>query len=239
MNEPADFAFASALAARFTAERARLERAARAAGRDPNDVRLLAVSKKHPASTIRAAYALGQRDFGENYVQELVEKAEALRDLSELRWHLIGHLQSNKAKSVAPFVHSVQSVSSVALVTELGKRVRTRRPTELGPLDVLIEVNVGDEASKSGCCIELTREVADAIDAEEGLRLRGLMTIPPANDDASASRPFFDILHRLRNELGGAARLPELSMGMSHDADIAIAAGATCVRIGTALFGSR
>lgn len=239
MNDPAAFASTSALAARFAEQRARLERAARAAGRAPESVRLLAVSKKHPAETIRAAYAIGQRDFGENYVQELVEKAEALRDLRDLRWHLIGHLQSNKAKSVAPFVHSVQSVGSVALVSELGKRVRTRRAVELGALDVLVEVNVGDESSKSGCSIASAREIVDAIDAEEGLRLRGLMTIPPAVDDASGSRPFFDELARLRDELGGAARLPELSMGMSHDADIAIAAGATCVRIGTALFGAR
>jgi len=228
-----------ALRARFNHETERIARAALAVGRDPASVRLLAVSKFQPIEAIRAAYAWGQRDFGENYVQELVGKAETLVDLPELRWHLIGHLQSNKAKTVVGLVESIQTVSSVKLARELGARVRERRAPDQGPLGVFIELDLAGEANKSGAPPELLTELLGAIEQEAGLALRGLMTIPPACENPQEARPYFERLAALRDAHGGIARLPELSMGMSHDAEQAILAGATWVRIGTALFGSR
>lgn len=224
------------MAQRFAEQRARIERAARDAGRDPASVRLIAVSKTHPAAALRVAYELGQRDFGENYVQELLTKAEALADLPDLRFHLIGHLQRNKARLVAGLVSAVHTVDSVRLAQELGKRAAGR---PAGPLPVLVEVNVGGEQAKSGCSSEELASLLAAIDAEPALQLRGLMTVPPYTEDAADSRPFFEQLRSLRDRHGGSERLPELSMGMSHDAEVAIAAGATWVRIGTALFGPR
>lgn len=224
------------IAARLAEVRARIERAARAAGRDASGVRLLAVSKTKPAQAIREAYAAGQRDFGENYVQELADKAAELADLAELRWHMIGHLQRNKAKVVAKLATAVHTVDSVRLADELGKRAAE---AGRGRLTVLVEVNVGGEAQKSGCAPDQLEGVLAAIERAPSLVLSGLMTVPPHTDDPAGARPFFDQLVALRDAHGGAARLPELSMGMTHDLEQAVAAGATWVRVGTAIFGER
>lgn len=209
----------------------RIARAAEATKRDPSSIRLVAVSKTKPVEAIREAYEAGQRDFGENYAQELAEKAAALADLRGIRWHFIGHLQSNKAKLVAPIAHLVHTVHSASLAKELGKRVPR------GPLDVLVEVNVGGEEQKHGVApAELSALVA-AIEAEPNVRLRGLMTMPP--HDLDRARRAFQDLVKLREENGGATRLPELSMGMSDDLEVAIECGATLVRVGTAIFGAR
>jgi pyridoxal phosphate enzyme (YggS family) len=217
--------------------RARIEAAARAAGREPTQVKLVAVSKTHPAEAVREAYAAGQRDFGENYVQELVQKAEALRDLSDLRWHLIGHLQRNKAKLVAPLVSLVHTVDSVELGRELAKRRAGAGKSERLP--VLVEVSIAGEEQKHGLAPTQLPELLDALEQLPELALRGLMCVPPLTEDAALSRPHFDALVRLRDQHGGVARLPELSMGMTHDLEHAVAAGATLVRVGTAIFGSR
>lgn len=228
--------------------RQRIQNAARAAGRAVNEIGLIAVSKFQPVSAIREAYAAGQRDFGENYVQELCEKAEELRDLAELRWHLIGHLQRNKVKKVAPLVTAIHSVDSSELAAELGKRVaaaeaeaerRARLGDDRARLDVLVEVSIAGEAQKSGAAPEEVARIIEVIEREPALRLRGLMCVPPLSEHAEAARPHFEALVRLRETLGGRARLPELSMGMTADLEVAVATGATWVRIGTAIFGQR
>lgn len=227
----------------LNAQRNRLERAAVAAGRRADEVTLIAVSKRQDASAIAAAYLAGQRDFGENYVQELLHKAQRLSHLDDIRWHLIGHLQSNKAKYVTGVVHTVHAVDSSKLAAELSRRWEQRR--ELGgddqgdPLPVLIEVNVSGEPSKSGCSPQEVEALCDAVSLLPGLQLSGLMTMPPATEDPEGARPYFEQLVELRARLGGPARLRELSIGMSHDAEVAIACGATMVRIGTAIFGPR
>ena len=210
--------------------RARIAKAEVAAGRAPGSVRLVAVSKTKPSSAIREAYAAGQRDFGENYAQELAEKAVALADLADLRWHFIGHLQSNKAKLVAPVAHLVHAVDSASVASALAKRAPSR-------LRVLVEVNVAGEAEKHGVPPSAVGPLLTAIEAEPNLELAGFMTMPPHDLDAT-KRAFADLV-ALRDQHGGAARLPELSMGMSDDLELAIAAGATMVRIGTAIFGAR
>ncbi|HET9930392.1 MAG TPA: YggS family pyridoxal phosphate-dependent enzyme [Polyangiaceae bacterium] len=226
--------------------RARIREATLAAGREANEVELIAVSKLQPSAAIREAYAAGQRDFGENYVQELCEKAAELRDLSEIRWHLIGHLQRNKAKKIAPLITAIHSVDSVELVLELGKRVaaaeaerRALLGAERARLDVLVEVSIAREAQKSGAAPEDVAKVIEAIEREPSLRLRGLMCVPPMSEQPEDARPHFEALVRLRDTLGGRAHLPELSMGMTADLEVAIAAGATSVRVGTAIFGQR
>ena len=223
------------VAENLAAVRARVDRAARDSGRDPGGVRLVAVSKTKPVEAIREAYAAGQRDFGENYVQELQEKAAALGDLPDLRWHMIGHLQRNKAKVVAKLASCLHTLDSVRLAEELGKRAAEARRE----LDVLVEVNVGGEAQKSGCAPEELALVLAAAEAAPRLVLAGLMTVPPHTEDPAGARPFFDRLVALRDAHGGSARLPELSMGMTHDLEHAVAAGATWVRVGTAIFGER
>jgi hypothetical protein len=225
----------SDVADRLTQVRARIERAAVAAGRAPTDVRLVAVSKGHDASVVREAYAAGQRAFGESYAQELARKAEALADLKELEWHFVGHLQTNKAKYVARVAHVVHAVDSAAVARELGRRVAA---AGRGPLPVLIEVNVSGEAQKAGARPSEIAEVAAAVSAEPALALRGLMTMPPFGDPEAARR-VFEALASLRNLHGGPAALPELSMGMTDDLEIGVAAGATLVRVGTAIFGPR
>jgi pyridoxal phosphate enzyme (YggS family) len=211
-----------------------IEAAARASGRDASSIRLVAVSKTHPASAIREAYAAGQRDFGENYVQELVQKAEELADLPELRWHLIGHLQRNKVKLVASLVSLLHTVDSLELARELAKRAPSARR-----LEVLVEVSIAGEEQKHGVAAEELGALLDGIEACPELSLRGLMCVPPFTADPSDSRPHFERLRQLRDRYGGAQRLPELSMGMSHDLPHAVAAGATLVRVGTAIFGAR
>jgi pyridoxal phosphate enzyme (YggS family) len=212
----------------------RIARAAGAVGREPTSVRLVAVSKTKPASAIREAYAAGQRDFGENYAQELVEKAAELADLVDLRWHFIGHLQSNKARLVVGCLSMLHTIDSAALAREVGKRIakagRERLP-------VLVEVNVGGEPQKHGTTPADLSAVLAAVDAEPALHLRGLMTIPPP--ELEDARRAFEALRSLQRQYGGSERLPELSMGMSHDLEVAVACGATLVRVGTAIFGER
>jgi pyridoxal phosphate enzyme (YggS family) len=233
------------IAHRLAHVRERLTGAARDAGRRPEEIRIVAVSKRKPVEDIRAAYAEGLRDFGENYVQELQAKADALADLPGLRLHMIGHLQRNKARHVVRCASAVQTIDSVQLAREVGKRAadhpiaETRRFGPDARLVVLVEVNVGGEAQKSGCDPAALEEVLGAIDEQPALALRGLMTVPPHTEDPARARPFFDQLVQLREAHGGAVRLPELSMGMTHDLEHAVAAGATMVRIGTAIFGPR
>jgi pyridoxal phosphate enzyme (YggS family) len=214
--------------------RDRIVRAAKAVGRDPESVRLIAVSKTKPSAAIREAYAAGQRDFGENYAQELVQKAEELADLTELRWHFMGHLQSNKARFVVKVAYMVHTIEGAPLARELGKRT-AKEGRE--PLPVLVEVNVGGEPQKHGATAVDLKDVLASVDAEPSLVLRGLMTMPP--NDLEAARRAFEALSSLRALHGGVKRLPELSMGMSDDLEIAVACGATLVRVGTAIFGGR
>lgn len=223
------------IAEKLAETRARVAAAARAAGREPRTVALLAVSKTHPASAIREAYAAGQRDFGESYAQELRDKAEELADLGDLRWHFIGHLQTNKAKYVARVAHAVHSVDDAGLARELAKRVASYGRA---PLRVLVEVNAGIEAQKAGVAAESLPALLDVVRSLPELELRGLMTMPPFGD-LEVARRVFDRLVSLREGLGGAGALPELSMGMSDDLEVAVAAGSTIVRVGTAIFGAR
>jgi pyridoxal phosphate enzyme (YggS family) len=223
------------VATRLGEVRARIERAAHACGRDATSVKLVAVSKTKAPDAVREAYAAGQRAFGENYAQELAAKAEALADLADVEWHFIGHLQTNKARVVAKHAHAVHTVDTSVLARELGKRVAREGR---GPLPVLIEVNVGGESQKAGAAPSEIAEVAASVRAEASLALRGLMTMPPPGDTAVARR-VFETLVLLRNLHGGAAALPELSMGMSDDLEVAVACGATLVRVGTAVFGAR
>ena len=214
--------------------RERIVRAASAVGREPADVRLIAVSKTKPGAAIREAYAAGQRDFGENYAQELVQKAEELVDLTELRWHFIGRLQTNKARFVVRAAHMVHTVDGPSLARELGKRAAKE---DRERLPVLVEVNVGGEPQKHGASAIDLKDVLASVDAEPSLVLRGLMTMPP--NELEAARRAFEALRSLRALHGGPKRLPELSMGMSDDLEIAVACGATLVRVGTAIFGGR
>ena len=194
----------------------------------PAGITLVAVSKTQPPEAIREAYAAGQRDFGENYAQEWRAKADALADLTELRWHFIGGLQTNKVKYLAGRVHAVHTVDRPELARELSKRCEARAAR----LKVFLEVNVAGEASKEGCAPAEVPALAAAVRALPALDLAGLMCIPPAEGDP---RPHFQLLRRLRDELG----LAELSMGMSGDWQAAVEEGSTLVRIGTAIFGAR
>ena len=221
------------IAERLAAVRARIAEATTRAGRPDGSVRLLAVSKTKSEARIREAYAAGQRDFGENYAQELATKATALADLKGVRWHMIGPLQRNKAKLVVPVAKVVHTVDRVELAEELSKRAAGTGKTP----QVLLEVNVAGEASKAGCTPEGAVGLAALVRGLPHLDLVGLMTIPPDTDDRELARPFFRRLRELRDALGGG--LSELSMGMSHDFEIAIEEGATIVRVGTAIFGAR
>lgn len=214
---------------------ARIERASHDCGRDPAEVKLIAVSKGMGPECVRQAYAAGQRAFGENYAQELVAKAEALADLVDLQWHFIGHLQSNKARVVVRYAHFVHTVDSVPLARELGRRAIKERDSTL---PVLIEVNIGGEPQKAGATPGDIAEVMAAIRSESALELRGLMSVPPAQGP-DAARRIFEVLRTLRNLHGGPQALPDLSMGMSDDLEDAIERGATFVRVGTAIFGPR
>jgi pyridoxal phosphate enzyme (YggS family) len=226
--------------------RERIERAAKKAARPPESVRLLAVSKLQPASAIREAHRLGQRDFGENYVQELLAKADSLTDLALVRWYLVGHLQRNKAKKVAAVATGVHSVDSMELAEELGKRsaaLAEERAQRLGAervrLEIVVEVSIAGELQKSGVAPAELGRVLDAVERQPALSLRGLMCVPPLSADPEVARPYFERLAELRRAHGGEARLPELSMGMTADLECAIESGATWVRVGTAIFGAR
>ncbi len=207
--------------------RSRIANAAAKAGRDPAAITLIAVTKIFPARAIRDAYEIGLRDFGENYVQEFEGKAPEVADLAEARFHLIGHLQSNKARKASELFHTVQTVDSAKLA---------RRLHEAGKaLDVMLEVKLSEEENKSGAAPEELPALIEAVRSCGNLRLLGLMTMPPWSDDPEPSRPYF---RRLR-QLAEQHALQALSMGMSHDLETAIEEGATHVRVGTALFGKR
>lgn len=215
------------LAERLAAVRERIQRAAERAHRNPSEILLLAVTKIFPASTILEAYDLGLREFGENYVQEFEGKAPAVSQLEGARFHLIGHLQSNKSKKAVELFQAIQTVDSPKLARRLNESAR--------PLDVMIEVKLSQEEAKEGADPAEVPAIVDAIRGCPNLRLLGLMTMPPWSEDAEASRPYF---RRLR-ELADGHGLRGLSMGMSHDLETAIEEGSTCVRVGTALFGKR
>ena len=221
--------------------RERIAAAARRARRDPNEIALMAVTKTFPAERIREAYEAGLRLFGENRVQEFAGKASALRDLRDAEWHMIGHLQTNKAAKAVELFAAVDSVDSLRLAQKLNASAQ-----QLGKnLAVLIEINVGGEAAKSGVAPG-SRELDELLQGAselEHLEFRGLMTIPPFTDDPQHARPYFQNLRQLRDDIA-ARRLPNinmsvLSMGMSHDFEVAIEEGSTCVRLGTAIFGER
>ena len=209
---------------------ARIRASASRAGRRREEITLLAVTKTFPAEAIAESYGLGLRDFGENYVQEF--EAKILPEaLPEARFHLIGHLQANKSNRAAELFDVIQTVDSMRLARRLNDAPRRRAQ----PLEVLIEVKLSGESAKSGVEPEQVGVLADALAALPNLRLTGLMTMPPWSDEPETSRPFFRRLSDLAASLG----LPRLSMGMSHDLEVAIEEGATMVRVGTALFGSR
>lgn len=215
----------------------RIADAAGRAGRNADEVTLVAVSKRHSEASIREAYAAGQRHFGENYAQELRDKAEALADLDGIRWHFIGHLQRNKAKYVVPTGAMVEIVDDLSLVETLDKQA-ARFERRIG---CLVQVNVGEEDQKSGieADAEQIERLLGAVETSAHLALDGLMTIPPWELDAEETRVYFKALKRLQTAHGGPDRLPHLSMGMSHDFEEAVEEGATLVRVGTAIFGQR
>ena len=224
-----------ALAERLHAARERIAQAARSAGRDPRDVRLVAVSKLQPARAIATLAAAGQRDFGESYVQEACSKQAELADLA-LRWHCIGHVQTNKAKHAAGRFQYIHSLDSLKLAQALRRHIPDSRRQR-----VLIQVNMGNEEKKPGVRAEELPVLAEQVAGMPEFELAGLMCLPPFFDDGALARPYFALLRelceRLRARLGLA--LPELSMGMSGDFAEAIAEGATLVRIGTDIFGPR
>ena len=221
--------------------RERIAGAAHRAGRNPNDIALMAVTKTFPPESIREAYTAGLRLFGENRVQEFSGKVEFVRDLRHAEWHMIGHLQTNKAAKAAELFSSVDSVDSLRLAEKLNSAAQ-----EFGKkLRVLIEINIGGEAAKSGVDPHSTdlEELLQAAPTLNHLEFRGLMTVPPFSDDPQLTRPYFRQLCELRDTIA-ARHLPGismgvLSMGMSHDFEIAIEEGSTCVRVGTAIFGER
>ena len=210
----------------------RIRSAAQAAGRDPGQVRLLAVSKTKPAAAIREVYAAGVRDVGENYLQEALAKQLELTDLP-LTWHFIGPIQSNKTRAIAEHFDWVHSVDRL----KIAQRLSEQRPAGLPALNVCVQVNVSGEASKSGCNPDELPALAQAIAALPHLKLRGLMAIPEPTDDPAAQAAAFARVRQLQDSLN--LGLDTLSMGMSHDLEAAIAQGAAWVRIGTALFGAR
>ena len=214
-----------------------MARAAERAGRRAEEITLVAVSKTFSADAIRAAYEAGLRGFGENRVQEFESKQPKLEDLADAVWHLIGHLQSNKARRAVHLFHRVDSIDSLALAQKLDSAAAA----ESKRVPVLIEVHLGGEATKSGVTESDLPALAGGIEKLSHLELRGLMTIPPYCDDPEAARPYFRKLRELRDGISQRLEpeLPALSMGMSHDFEVAIEEGATEIRLGTALFGQR
>jgi PLP dependent protein len=229
------------IAEKVVVVRERVAGAARRAGRGADEVTLMAVSKTMPAERIGEAYAAGQRLFGENRVQEFAGKVGSLRDLTGAQWHMIGHLQSNKASAAVEVFDAIDSVDSVKLAQKLNAAAG-QAGKKLG---VLIEVNVGGEAVKSGVAPESEEleEILAGAEAWDHLEIRGLMTIPPFTDDPEGAREFFRRLRELRDEIArrslAGVGMDVLSMGMSHDFEVAIEEGSTCVRVGTAIFGER
>ena len=221
--------------------RERIAKAAARAGRSVDSITLMGVSKTVETERIRQAYEAGIRVFGENKVQEFGGKAGLLADLTEAQWHLIGHLQSNKVKKAVELFQAVDSVDSLRLAEKLNQAAEQMNKI----LPVLIEVNVGSEENKSGLAPDSSglEELLSGVQSLKNLRVRGLMTIPPFTEDPEGARPYFRQLRELREKIA-ARKLPciemdVLSMGMSHDFEVAIEEGSTCVRVGTAIFGSR
>ena len=218
--------------------RSRIDAAARRAGRDPSDIRLIAVSKTFSADHVRAAWAAGQRDFGENKVQEALQKIGETSDI-EIRWHLIGHLQSNKAKKAAGAFACIQSIDSVELLHKLDAAAAEQGASP----EVLVQLDLAGEDTKFGAGADEARRILEAALAAKAVRAAGLMLIPPWNEDQEQTRPWFVQLRELRDrwlaEGTPRAALRHLSMGMSHDFEAAIEEGATMVRVGTAIFGKR
>jgi pyridoxal phosphate enzyme (YggS family) len=223
---------------RLTAIRDRMAVAARSAGRDPSSVRLIAVSKTFPIDAVREAYQAGQRDFGENRVQEALQKIASSADLL-IRWHLLGHLQTNKARKAAPAFAMIQSVDSVDLLEKLDRAAEESGHTP----ELLIQVDLAGETTKFGVPPTEVPRLFEAAAAARAARVIGLMTLPPVPETPEAARPYFRRLRDLRDEWLAAGvpapMLHELSMGMSGDFEVAIQEGATMVRVGTAIFGSR
>ena len=219
----------------------RIAAAAGRAARNPGEITLMGVSKTFPVERIREAYAAGLRVFGENRVQEFARKADALRDLRDAEWHLIGHLQTNKAAKAVELFNAVDSVDSVRIAERLNASAESAGKT----LSVLIEINVGGEQAKSGVAPDSDEleQILQGAPRWGNLKIRGLMTVPPYTEDPEDSRPYFSQLRQIRDSIA-AVNLPQigmavLSMGMSHDFEVAIEEGATCVRVGTAIFGQR
>lgn len=227
-----------ALQARLDGVRGRLAAAASRAGREPSSIRLIAVSKTFSTDHVRAAASLGQLDFGENKVQEAQLKIAATADLP-LRWHLIGHLQSNKARKAGGLFHTVHSIDSAELLGALENAAQQTGRS----IDALVQVDLAGEATKHGVPPDALLPIFEAAARRTAVRLVGLMLLPPAADDPEQSRPYFrslrELRDRLRNDGVPASALTELSMGMSHDFEVAVEEGATMVRVGTAIFGSR
>lgn len=226
------------VADRLSGIRARIDAAARAAGRHPSSVRLIAVSKTFPIESVREAYAAGQREFGENRVQEALQKIGGSTDL-EIRWHLLGHLQTNKARKAAPAFAMVQSVDSLELLQKLDEAAAGAGATP----ELLIQVDLAGEATKFGVGPDEVPRLFEAAALCRAARVVGLMTLPPVPESPEDARPWFRRLRELRDGwlASGvpATMLRELSMGMSGDFEVAVAEGATIVRVGTAIFGSR
>ncbi len=227
-----------AIADNLHAIQARIARACAACNRDPASVRLVAVSKLHPAGMVAEAAAAGQQLFGENYVQELCEKAAQLAQ--PVTWHMIGHLQSNKVKYLPGIVSMIHTVDRLSLAEEINRQWQQKQGS---PCDILVQVNVAGEASKSGTTSAAVLDLVRRIAALPFVRVQGLMTMPPFFDDPHAARPYFRELRRLAEQIAACdisgVTMRELSMGMSGDFEAAIAEGATLVRVGTAIFGER
>ena len=227
------------IADRVAAVRDRIARAAARARRRPEDVTLVAVSKTHPADAVREAFAAGLRHFGENKVQEAESKVEALSALRKdgLRWHLVGHLQTNKARTAVGLFDAIDSVDDV----RLGQRLERAAEELRKPLPVLVQVKLGDEDTKAGLDEQHLFPTLEILRGSKRLHVQGLMTLPPFAEDPEQMRPFFRRLRELRDKARAAGLLlgAELSMGMSHDLEVAVEEGATQVRVGTALFGAR
>ncbi len=220
----------STIAANLANIQQRIREACLRSGRDPGTVRLVAVSKMQSVEAIIEAYNAGQRVFGENYVQELARKAAALTYLPGIEWHLIGHLQRNKIKDVLPWAHLIESIDSLKLAMALNDKADQRDEHR----NVLVQVNIAHEPQKSGCDELELQDILQETNALSHLSVKGLMTVPPVGN-AESSRPHFAALGRLARHHG----LNELSMGMSHDFEVAIEEGATLVRVGSAIFGPR
>jgi len=227
------------IADRVAAVRERIARAAERAARRPGDVRLVAISKTHPAEAVRAAFAAGVRDFGENRVQEAEPKIAATADLREsgLRWHLVGHLQSNKARRAAALFEVVQSLDSL----DLALRLARFGAEAAQPVRALVQVDLAGEEAKFGLPEAGLLAALGQLRGKEGLRIEGLMVLPPYFEDPERARPYFRRLRSLhdRAQVAGLLEGRELSMGMSHDFEAAVEEGATIVRVGTAIFGER